>query len=167
MPPVRGMTPDEWQIISRLPVEVAAAAAVADTSHESGSTRELLAALSTLLSGVMLLRHNELVQSVFEEYKKDGRGEAEILELSQEPPPDLVERALALVRQANEILARRPDQDEVTEFELWLRGIATEIISSSTSGGFLGFGGTSVTDDEVSFLDRLTDALGLEITSHD
>jgi hypothetical protein len=162
MPPPEGMTADEWRVVSRLPVEVAAAATVADTSHDAGSTRELFAAFSTLLSGVKLLRHNDLVQSVFDEYKQGGHGEAEILALSQGPPPDLVERALAQVRQANGILARREVQGEVTEFKLWLRGIAAEIVSSSASGGFLGIGGTSVTDDEVTFLDRLTEALGLE-----
>jgi hypothetical protein len=161
------LSPEEWQVLSRLPIEVAAAATVADSTRGAGSTRELLAALSTLLAGVKLLRHNELVQTVFDAYKLDGHGEAEILQLSQDPPPDLVENTLSLVRQANEILAGRPDQDAATEFKLWLRGVAAEIISSSASGGFLGFGGRSVTDEEVSFLDRLTKALGLEVVSGD
>src|SRR5215218_3785866 len=124
-----GFTPEQWQLIARLPVEVAAAATVAEPSHEAGSTRELLAALSTLLSGVKLLRHNALVQAVFDDYKQDGRG----------------------------------DQDEVEEFKLWLRGIAADIVTSSSSGGFLGIGGTPVTDAEESFLDRLTQALGLDL----
>ena len=157
-----GFTPEQWQLIARLAVEVAAAATVAEPSHEAGSTRELLAALSTLLSGVKLLRHNALVQAVFDDYKQDGRGEAAILNLSQDPPPDLPERALANVRQAVAILAGRADQDEVEEFKLWLRGIAADIVTSSSSGGFLGIGGTPVTDAEESFLDRLTEALGLE-----
>lgn len=157
-----GFTPEQWQVIVRLPVEVAAAATVAEPTHEAGTTRELLAALSTLLSGAKLLRHNALVQAAFDDYKQDGRGEAAILELSQDPPPDLPERALASVRQAGEILAGRADQDEATEFKLWIRGIAADIVTSSSSGGFLGIGGTSVTDAEETFLDRLTATLGLD-----
>src|SRR5687767_14894794 len=93
--------PEEWQLIANLPIEVAAAASVADASRHAGSSRELFAALSTLLSGVQLLRHNELVQAVFDDYKRDGRGEAAILELSQAPPPDLVDRTLDHIRQAD------------------------------------------------------------------
>ena len=157
-------TPDEWRLISHLPVEIAAAASVAEESHEAGSTRELLAAISTLLSGAMLLRHNLLVQAVFDEYKADGRGEAELLELSQDPPADIVDVALEQARQAATVLAARPNRDEAIEFKLWLRGIASDIVMSSARGGFLGFGGTPATKGEVTFLDRLTDALGLELS---
>lgn len=156
-------TPSEWRLISHLPVQIAAAASVAEESREPGSTRELLAAISTLLSGAMLLRHNRLVQAVFDDYKADGRGEAELLELSQDPPADMVDIALEQTRQVGAILAARLDQDEATEFKLWLRGIASDIVMSSTSGGFLGIGGTQVTEGEVTFLDRLTDALGLDM----
>jgi hypothetical protein len=156
-------TPDEWRLISHLPVEIAAAASVAEESHQAGSTRELLAAISTLLSGAMLLRHNHLVRAVFDEYKADGHGEAELLELSQDPPPDIVDAALEQARQAATILAARSNRDEAIEFKLWLRGIASDIVMSSARGGFLGIGGTQVTEDEVTFLDRLTDALGLEM----
>jgi hypothetical protein len=154
-------TPDEWHLISRLPVEIAAAASVAEENHEAGSTRELLAAISTLLSGAMLLRHNALVQAVFDEYKADGRGEAELLELSQDPPADFVDVALEQTRQAVTILAERPNRDEAIEFKLWLRGIASDIVMSSARGGFLGIGRAPVTEAEATFLDRLTNALGL------
>lgn len=155
------VTPEQWRLIANLPIEVAAAASVADPTHQAASTREILAALSTLLSGVKLLRHNELVQAVFDDYKADGRGEAAILKLSQDPPPDLVDATLEHVREAVALLASRPDQDEVAEFKLWLRGIASDIVASSASGGFLGIGGAPVSEEEVTFLARLTKALGL------
>lgn len=157
-----GFSPDDWRLLARLPIEIAASASVAEADRAAGSTRELLAAISTLLSGAKLLRHNPLVHEVFEDYKEDGRGEAELLELSQNPPPDLVQSTLNRAAQASAILASSPAPDEAGEFKLWLRSIASDIVMSSRSGGFLGIGGTQVTDDELSFLDRLTAALGLD-----
>jgi hypothetical protein len=167
MTAMQDFTIEEWQLIARLPVEIAAAASVADADHDAGSTREVLVALSTLLSGVKLLRHNELVQAVFDDYKADGHGEAEILELSQDPPADLVERTLDHTREAVAILGIRADQDEIAEFKLWLRGIASDIVMASTSGGFLGIGGEPATEKEITFLDQLTDALGVAIPNED
>jgi hypothetical protein len=158
-------TPDEWRLLARLPIEIAAAAAVADEERRAGSTRELLAAISTLLSGAMLLRHNQLVQDVFDDYKQDGRGEAELLEMSQNPPADLLPETLAHATQASTFLADRVSAEEAGEFKLWLRGIASEIVLSSSSGGFLGIGGTPVTDEELGFLDHLTGALALDLNA--
>lgn len=156
-------SPDDWRLLAHLPIEIAAAASVADSSADAGSTRELLAAITTLQSGAMLLRHNELVQSVFDDYKHDGQGEAALLELSQNPPAELVATTLADAERASVILAEPAIGGDVEEFKLWLRGIASDIVQSSASGGFLGIGGTQVTDDEVTFLDRLTSALALEL----
>lgn len=157
------LSPEIRSILNDLPIEIAAAASVADRTTDAGTTREIFAALSTLLAGAKLLRHNELVQSVFDEYKRDGQGEARILSLSQDPPADLIPRSLEDARTAAGALDALPDREAVLEFKLWLRGIAAEIVSTSQTGGFLGIGGTVVTEEEGAYLDRLTTALGIEI----
>lgn len=160
------LKPEIRSILNDLPmrIAIAAAASVADHATETGTTREIFAALSTLLTGAKLLRHNSLVQSVFDEYKRDGQGEARILSLSHDPPDNLIPRSLEDARTAAGALDALPDRDAVLEFKLWLRGIAAEIVSSSQTGGFLGIGGTVVTE-EGAYLDHLTAALGIELPS--
>jgi hypothetical protein len=160
-------SPDDWRLLARLPIEIGAAASVADEGAGSGTTRELLAAISTLTGGAMLLRHNQLVQAVFDDYKADGHGEAQLLELSQNPPPDLVSTTLEHASTAAAVLAAHANADDAGEFKLWLRGIASDIVTSSAKGGFLGIGGAQVTDEEIGFLDRLTSALALEMPAQE
>lgn len=153
-------TDSEWTTLTRLPIDVAAAATIAEGKDNSGSTVEVLTALSALLAGVKLLRHNALVQSVFDDYKHEGHGEADILELTQNPPEGLVLRSLALAREAAAPLSRVPEE-VASEFKFWIRNIAADIVTASSTGGFLGIGGQVVTEAEEAYLDRLTTALGI------
>ncbi len=158
-----GFTFEEWELINSLPIEVAAAASVSDAVDGSGSTREIMTAINAFPTGAMLLRHNEIVRALFEEYKTDGRGEERLLQLSQDPPIDLVNQTIEKATAVTGILAARGDQIEAEEYRNWLSSLAAEIVFSSKAGGFLGIGGTRVTDGEHSFLTVLNDALGIAL----
>jgi len=160
-----GFTTEEWNLVSSLPIEVAAAASIADAKDGAGSTREIMTAINAFPTGAMLLRHNEIVRALFDEYKTDGQGEERLLQLSQDPPIGLIDRTIERVHEVNGFLGARGDQIEADEYRNWLSSLATEIVFTSKAGGFLGIGGTRVTEGEHSFLTVLNDALGIAIPS--
>jgi hypothetical protein len=51
---------------------------------------------------------------------------------------------------------------EAQEFKTWLMSIARRAAEAAKEGGFLGFGGTQVSDKEQSALSQLGAALGVK-----
>jgi len=45
----------------------------------------------------------------------------------------------------------------------WLYGIADKVANAAKEGGFLGFGGTRVSEDEQAFLTDLRTALKIQV----
>jgi len=52
------------------------------------------------------------------------------------------------------------NEQEIAEFKEWIQSIAQKVAESAKEGGFLGFGGTAVSESEQQFLDDLKLALG-------
>ena len=70
-------------------------------------------------------------------------------------------RGITLERVANglSVLGAKASPDEVSQFRQWLYGIAEHVAKAAKEGGFLGFGGTQVSEDEQKFLSELQAAL--------
>jgi hypothetical protein len=81
----------------------------------------------------------------------------------EERKPSLAgENALELSRKSMEILQERATIEETVEFKHWLFTIADQVTRATKSGGFLGLGGTRVTEEEEAFLEELKVALSIE-----
>lgn len=63
------------------------------------------------------------------------------------------------VRTALSLLAGKASADENQAFRTWLSAIAERVAKAAKEGGFLGFGGTQVSEEEQTFLDNLNSAL--------
>jgi hypothetical protein len=74
-------------------------------------------------------------------------------------------RSLALERVAGavSILEAKASPEEGIAFRRWLYGVAEKVAKAAKEGGFLGFGGTQVSEDEQAFLTELRTALGLQV----
>jgi hypothetical protein len=73
-------------------------------------------------------------------------------------------KSLALERVTNalSVLNKTGHAEEVLEFRRWLYGIAEKVARAAKEGGFLGFGGTLVSEDEQAFLNELRTTLQLQ-----
>ena len=156
---------EELALLRSLPIMVVAAAASADREDGHGSTGEVLAGIRGIAAGPETYPDNALVTAAFEAYKANGAGEAELLALSQGPPPDLRDAALQRCREAAARFAGR--SDEWPAVTRWLRDLAGEVAQASAAGGvpgissLLGIGGELVTPVESEFLADLALALGV------
>ena len=75
---------------------------------------------------------------------------------------ELVEPTLALdrVRQTMELLKTKGASEEAQAVRTWLISLGDGVAKAAKEGGFLGFGGTQVSEGEQTFLTNLNAALG-------
>jgi len=82
----------------------------------------------------------------------------------QKPTPDgMRQRALDSVRSCIDILASKGTRYEREAYSRVLYGLAEKVANAAREGGFLGFGGTQVSEGEQAFLDELRGTLQLEL----
>jgi hypothetical protein len=76
--------------------------------------------------------------------------------------PGLVQEAAAeSLRRTSALLCTKATPEETAEIKVWLAKVAQATAEAAKEGGFLGFGGTSVSDQEKAALAMFNTALGL------
>jgi len=84
-------------------------------------------------------------------------------EQQTKPSSDIVRRrALDGARSSLAILGPKGSKEEIDAYSRLLYGIADKVAHAAREGGFLGFGGTLVSEGERSFLNDLRSTLQLE-----
>ena len=84
-------------------------------------------------------------------------------ELQANPSSDNVRRlALDAARSSLAILGPKGTKEEIDAYRRLLYGIADKVARAAREGGFLGFGGTLISEGERSFLNELRSTLQLE-----
>ena len=59
------------------------------------------------------------------------------------------------------MLGQKATPEETTELKQWLAQIAQKTAEATKEGGFLGFGGTLVSDEEKAAIAKVNSSLGL------
>jgi len=70
--------------------------------------------------------------------------------------------SLERVRSSIALIGAKGNADEVLAFRNWLWEIGEGVAKAAREGGFLGFGGTEVSEGEMAYLDQLKTALQLQ-----
>jgi hypothetical protein len=156
----RAYSDEEWGLLVGLPQSVMMAAIVAEsdntnrTADESGAGLDAIAAGrdsgSTLVRDVALELFTQL-------------GDPETGDLP--PTIDLGSRrvdvadVLKRARSATDVLAAKAGPGEAAAYRHWLVGIADQVVNAAKSGGFLGIGGSWVSESERRFVEELSTVL--------
>jgi hypothetical protein len=69
--------------------------------------------------------------------------------------------ATEILRRTSELLSKKATTEEATELKQWLATIAQKTAEATKEGGFLGFGGTLVTEEEKAAVAKVNSTLGL------
>lgn len=151
---------EEWGLLVGLPESVMMAAINASddnvnrTADESGAGLDAIAAGrdsgSTLVRDVAV----ELITRLGDPETGDL---PPVLETGSRPVDmnDVLSRA----RVATDVLAAKAGPGEAAAYRHWLVGIADQVVNAAKSGGFLGIGGSWVSDSERQFVDELSTVL--------
>jgi hypothetical protein len=78
-------------------------------------------------------------------------------------PAQVQEAAAEILRRTSALLTAKATPAETNEIKEWLAMIAQATAEAAKEGGFLGFGGSSVSDQEKAALAMLHTALGVEV----
>ena len=158
-----GFTPDEWNQIVQSVLTTGIAVSAAEPSGLFGMLKESMASARALIDA-KTSQNDELSQAVVAELQTaDGRtaaktGLSSLFAGAQ--PTDIKVRAIDALKKAAAIVGARAPADSLA-FKTWLRHIAQSVAEASSEGGFLGFGGVTVSENEKATLADISAALGL------
>ena len=155
-------TAEEWTRLLSSPVVVGMAVTAADPSGIWGIMKEGLASGWALLQARQDLQANALVKAVSEDFASpEGRSAARTALQSRftvSDPQGLKNAAVAELQTVASIVdVKAPD--DAAAFKNWLERIAYKAAEAGTEGGFLGFGGVTVSEAEKATLAEISSAL--------
>jgi hypothetical protein len=153
----------DWNTLRDTEYLVGFATAMAGASG-LGTLKELIALSQGIIqnqaSGVALIRD---LTATGEMQAAQGSLKQSFGGQQAKPTSDTLRRlALDGVRSSLAILGSKASQEEIDAYRRLLYGIADKVANAAREGGFLGFGGTRVSEGERSFLNELRSILQLE-----
>jgi hypothetical protein len=151
---------EEWGLLVGLPESVMMAAIFAEndsvnrTADESGAGLDAIAAGRD--SGSALVRDValELVTRLGDPETGDL---PPVLEIGSRTVD--MNDVLGRARAATDVLAAKAGPGEAAAYRHWLVGIADQVVNAAKSGGFLGIGGSWVSESERHFVEELSTVL--------
>jgi hypothetical protein len=151
---------EEWGLLVGLPQSVMMAAALAESDSTNRTASESSAGLDAIAagrdSGSTLVR--DVALELVTRLGDPETGELPpVLELGTREV-DLGE-VLDRARHATDLLTAKAGPGEAAAYRHWLVGIADQVVNAAKSGGFLGIGGSWVSESERRFVDKLSTVL--------
>ncbi len=160
-----GFTPDEWRLLLQSPLVAAMAISAADPSGIIGMIKESLASARALVAVVSDPNADALVKAVVNDYETpEGRIAAQdgfkAAIAGASTPAAVVAKAIEALKALAAVLDAKGGADAVP-FKTWLAGVAEAVAKAAPEGGFLGFGGTQVSEAEKATVAEIASALGV------
>jgi hypothetical protein len=159
---------EEWKLVLRSPLMAGLAVVAASPSGPLGVLREMFAvgklvhetrAQADATGGLT----NDLLRSLVAELSSPGaRAQLDVSELRGVPPPQLQGHALEACRAVAALVDRKASREEADGVKRWLVSIAQRTAEAAKEGGFLGIGGTRVSESETTAIRDVARALGVD-----
>jgi hypothetical protein len=151
---------EEWGLLVGLPQSVMMAAVLAEGDSTNRTASESSAGLDAIAagrdSGSTLVR--DVALELIARLGDPETGELPpVLEVGTREV-DLGE-VLDRARTATDLLAAKAGPGEAAAYRHWLVVIADQVVNAAKSGGFLGIGGSWVSESERRFVDKLSTVL--------
>ena len=154
-------SPEEWKSITGAPCLAGLFITMADPSSIGGVMKEALA-VGKAVAEAGANSQTEVITSLVEGLKEAGfKAKAELPDV---PKGDVAAAKAATfdhVQKAITALSAK-SPSEVEAYKTWLMTAAKKVSEAAKEGGFLGFGGTLVSDKEQAALKELADKLGVK-----
>ena len=153
---------EEWQLLIDVPTLTGLAVMMSGKSG-LGTMKEAVSLTQSILDGAKEYPNVELIRAIVDARLKGGeKSSAETF--TNNPYQGLgIEKFMATVAEkckaASEVLAKKATPDEASAFRTWVLSIVDDVSKAAREGGFLGFGGTQVSAEEVAAIDRIKSAL--------
>jgi hypothetical protein len=148
---------DEWDLLRSSPLMASMLVVAASPSGPIGLVQESTAA------GKMIVQTTQTAQTPL--LKSLAEDITQRMSIPKPPPgatPEQVQGAAAeILKRTSALLAEKATPEETAETKHWLAQVAQATAEAAKEGGFLGFGGTLVSDQEKTALATVNSVLGL------
>lgn len=153
-------TPEEWKSILQAPAMAGMVVMLTGQSGPFQMVKEMFAVSKALADVEKEAASNELIRALVSAAKSV---KLEDMQPGQKFSTIEEARAHALnqVRQVGMLVDQKAPAQEAQEFKQWLASLGQKVAEAAKEGGFLGFGGVQVTEEEKSAMSELTAALGV------
>ena len=150
---------DEWDLLRSAPVMASLLVVAASPSGPVGLVQETTAA------GKVIAQTAETAQTpLLKTLSEDVMQTIAIPKPPAGATPEKVQEAAAeILRRTSALLSTKATPEEASEVKAWLVKIAQATAEAAKEGGFLGFGGVAVSDQEKSALGMVDAALSLGV----
>jgi hypothetical protein len=155
-------TRDEWSKLLASPMIAGMAVTIADPSGIMGMLQEGWAGARAMLHPKDDPNASELAKAVAEDLlTSEGRSAAQSFVKARITGKSAAEIKPQIISALNDVgaLVDRKASREAPSFKSWLQDTAQKVAEASTEGGFLGFGGVTVSEAEKASLDEVARAL--------
>lgn len=156
-------TAEEWQQIITAPQMAAIYITLSSPSGIVGSVKEMMAFPKLILEATKTSTGNSLIDALASDFKaKIEKLEKVELPFTSKKPDEMKSQCLQACRSLAWMLAAK-NIPEAEGFKQWIYKVAQLSAESAKEGGFLGFGGTRVSEAEVAALKDLAETLGIQV----
>jgi hypothetical protein len=156
-------TVEEWNVIRRAPFMAGLVVVAASPSGPIGVVKEMFAVGKTLADVKLHGASSDLIKAVVADLETaEARQQSAPAELQGKTPDQVRTSALEACRQAAAVVEKKAKPDEAQAFKQWLVSVSQKVAEAAKEGGFLGFGGTRVSEQETSALNDLASTLGVK-----
>ena len=167
------LSEDEMMLLATLPQAIGSCVATAAGSGLLGTGKELFASGQAVMAGLKDYPGNALIQALV----PDPSAEDKSAELAQaratrdwamarlrskgiHTPAQMAALTLEDARAVARLLDSRVDHAQAAQYRAWALSVAEKVAMAATEGGFLGFGGTRLSEAEQALIGQLRAALG-------
>ena len=170
---IPNVSEDELMLLATLPQAIGSCVATAAGSGLLGTGKELFASGQAVMAGLKDYPGNALIQALV----PDPSAEDKQAELAQaratrdwamarlkakgiHTPAQMAALTLEDARAVARLLDSRVDPAQAAQYRAWALSVAEKVAMAATEGGFLGFGGTRLSEAEQALIAQLREALG-------
>ncbi|HXL08995.1 MAG TPA: hypothetical protein VN966_02125 [Candidatus Bathyarchaeia archaeon] len=156
-------TADEWNQIQRAPFMAGLAVVAASPSGPFGVVKELFAVGKMLGEVKSQGTSNDLIKALVADIEAGAKDLSAPAELKGKTPEQVKSYAIESLRQVAALIDKKTKPDEAQGFKQWLVSVAQKVAEAAKEGGFLGFGGTRVSEEEAATIKELSTILGVKV----
>ena len=165
-------TEDEIFLLTIIPTQIGTVMAFAEGSG-LGTIKEMFASSKAFIHGIKEYPDNEIITGVLPNIGdfKESLGKAKefreqatarLQEMGITSSEALHDQLIEDSKLVSQILDNKATPDEALEYKEWAMSIAENVAKAAKEGGFLGIGGTRISDSEVQAFAQIADALGTQ-----
>ncbi len=154
-------TTEEWGLLAKSPMLAALIVVAASPSGPFGVIKEMVALAKLVAETKAKGSGDALVGAVVADITtREGMEQAKPTEIQGKKSEEARAYAIEQLNKVAALVDRKAPAD-AGGFKQWLQEVATRVANASKEGGFLGFGGTLVSEQEQRALADISAALGV------